>query len=85
MGANMGTDEVGEETMTKDCLMDANEVAEFLGLAVGTIYHLVSQKRLACVRLSPRCLRFRRGDLEKWVATKFEDCGNVGSRVRTGK
>ena len=87
MGANMvaGTSGVGEETMTQDCLMDVNEVAQFLGLAVGTIYHLVSQNRLACVRLSPRCLRFRRSDLEAWIAAKVVDSGDVGSRARSGK
>jgi excisionase family DNA binding protein len=49
-------------------LMTVNDVAEFLGLAVGTIYHLVSQKRIPCVRLSARCLRFRRSDLDEFIA-----------------
>jgi excisionase family DNA binding protein len=52
-----------EKTVNEDRLMDVNEVAEFLGLAVGTVYHLVSQKRLPCLRLSARCLRFRKSDL----------------------
>lgn len=58
--------------MNDDRLMDVNEVAEFLGLAVGTIYHLVSEKRLPCIRLSARCLRFRRSDLEKLIANLAE-------------
>ena len=49
-------------------LMTVTEVAEYLGLAVGTIYHMVSQKRLPCVRLSARCLRFRRSDLDEFIA-----------------
>jgi excisionase family DNA binding protein len=58
--------------MSDDRLLDVNEVAEFLGLAVGTVYHLVSQKRLPCIRLSARCLRFRRSDLEKHITNLAE-------------
>lgn len=58
---------IGEETMSNQ-LMTVTEVAEYLGLAVGTIYHMVSQKRLPCVRLSARCLRFRRSDLDEFIA-----------------
>jgi excisionase family DNA binding protein len=58
--------------MNDDRLLNVNEVAEFLGLAVGTVYHLVSQKRLPCIRLSARCLRFRRSDLEKLIANLAE-------------
>ena len=61
-----------EQTVIGDRLMDVNEVAEFLGLAVGTVYHLVSQKRLPCVRLSARCLRFRQSDLDKLIANLAE-------------
>jgi excisionase family DNA binding protein len=58
--------------MSDDRLMNVNQVAKFLGLAPGTIYHLVSEKRLPCVRLSARCLRFRRSDLEKLIANLAE-------------
>ena len=56
-----------EKAVNEDRLMDVNEVAEFLGLAVGTVYHLVSQKRLPCLRLSARCLRFRKSDLNAFI------------------
>jgi excisionase family DNA binding protein len=55
------------EAVNEDRLMNVNEVAEFLGLAVGTVYHLVSQKRLPCLRLSARCLRFRKSDLNAFL------------------
>jgi excisionase family DNA binding protein len=58
--------------MNDDRLMDVNEVAEFLGLAVGSVYHMASAKRLPCIRLSARCLRFRRSDLEKLIANLAE-------------
>jgi excisionase family DNA binding protein len=48
-------------------LLNIKEVAALTGLAVGSIYHLVSQKRIPVVRLSARCIRFRRSDLEKWI------------------
>jgi excisionase family DNA binding protein len=56
----------------KTRLMKIEEVAAILGLAVGTIYHLVSQRRLPCVRLSKRCLRFRESDLERFIAEKSQ-------------
>jgi excisionase family DNA binding protein len=68
-----GTEGIGGTDMNQNHLMDVNEVAEFLGLAVGSIYHMVSQKRIPCVRLSARCLRFRRSDLDKHIATLLEE------------
>jgi excisionase family DNA binding protein len=54
----------------KDALMTVMEAAEFLGLVPGTVYHFVSERRIPCVHLSARCVRFRRSDLEAWVAAK---------------
>jgi len=48
-------------------LLTVKEVAELLGLAPGSVYHWISQNRLPCVRLSPRCVRFRRKDLEALI------------------
>ena len=50
-------------------LLNVNEVAELLGLSVGCIYHLVSQKRIPAVKLSSRCVRFRRSDIEHWISS----------------
>jgi predicted DNA-binding transcriptional regulator AlpA len=36
-------------------------------LAVGTLYHFVSAKRIPVVRLSRRCIRFRYSDLINWI------------------
>ncbi len=49
-------------------LMTVREVAQFLNLSVGGTYQLVSQKRIPVTRLSSRCIRFRRSDLEQWIA-----------------
>lgn len=50
-----------------DRLLTINEVADFTGLTVGTLYHLVSEKRIPVVRLSRRCLRFKRSALLAWI------------------
>lgn len=48
-------------------LFNVKEVAELTGFSVGTIYHFVSQRRIPFVRISSRCIRFRREDIEKWL------------------
>ncbi len=51
-------------------LMDINAVATWTGLSVGTLYHFVSQRRIPFIRISARCIRFRRCDLESWLSTR---------------
>ena len=48
-------------------LLNIKEVSELTGLSTGTIYHFVSQRRIPFVRISSRCIRFRREDIEKWL------------------
>ena len=54
----------------RDDLADVNEIAEFLHLSPGTVYHLISQERIPFVRLSARCVRFRRSDIDRWIAER---------------
>jgi excisionase family DNA binding protein len=68
-------------------LMNIRAVASWTGLSVGTLYHLISQKRIPVVRISSRCVRFRLSDLEKWVAEKVvpsqnPKCSVIGERER---
>jgi excisionase family DNA binding protein len=60
-----------------DRLLKIDEVAELTGLAVGTLYHLVSEKRIPVVRISSRCIRFRLSSLEDW----FEQLTEVAERM----
>jgi predicted DNA-binding transcriptional regulator AlpA len=53
-----------------DRLLKIAEAAQFLNVAPGSLYHLVSQGRVPCIHLSKRCLRFRMADLQAWIATK---------------
>jgi excisionase family DNA binding protein len=50
-----------------DRLLTVRELAERLGISSGTAYHWISQRRLPCVRLSSRCVRFRESDVEKML------------------
>jgi excisionase family DNA binding protein len=44
------------------------ETARLLGLPVGTVYALVHQRRIPHVRLGPRLVRFRKEELDEWIA-----------------
>jgi excisionase family DNA binding protein len=48
------------------------EVAEFLGLSAGSIYHMLSEKRLPFIRISARCERFDPDMVMKWAAERAE-------------
>jgi excisionase family DNA binding protein len=61
-----------ESTAEVDHLWTVVEAARFLNLSPGTIYHLLSQKRLPCIRISQRCVRFDKRSLAAWVATLAE-------------
>ncbi len=58
----------GKETMSdQKILLTAAEVAKLTGFAEGTIRHFVSQRRIPFVRISARCVRFRRSDIDAWL------------------
>ena len=60
------------ETIRNERLLTISEVAEMTGMAVGTLYHVVSQGRIPVVRLSKRCIRFRYSDLLEWIEMHTE-------------
>ena len=69
-------------------LLTAREVAKLTGFAEGTIRHFVSQHRIPVVRISARCVRFRRSDIDAWleqmvVAPALE--GIAGNGGKPGK
>jgi prophage regulatory protein len=54
-----------------DALMTIREAADFLRVSPLTLYHWINEGRgIPVVRLSSRCVRFRRSDLEEWISTK---------------
>ena len=50
-----------------DQLWTVVEAAHFLNLSPGTLYHLISQRRVPVIRISSRCVRFSRRELLQWV------------------
>ena len=56
-------------------LIDIRELSRLTGLSVGTLYHWVSQRRIPCVRLSVRCVRFSIPAIREWLADLSDpDC-----------
>jgi excisionase family DNA binding protein len=51
-------------------LLTIREVSQLTGLSVGTLYHWISEGRIPVVRFSKRCVRFRKNDIEEWIAAK---------------
>ena len=62
----------GAEAMTDDRLWNIEEFAKFVGIAVGSAYHLVSQGRVPVVKLSARCIRFRPSEIAAWIESKTQ-------------
>jgi excisionase family DNA binding protein len=53
----------------EDRLLKIDEAAAYLGVAVGTLYHWVSQERIPVVRISGRAVRFRLSALNNWATS----------------
>jgi len=48
------------------------EVAGLLRLSPKTIYNMVYEGRIPCIRLSNKCVRFDRVEIEKWLKRKTQ-------------
>ena len=68
-----------EAIADNDRLLTVAEAARFLNLAPGSLYHLISQRRIPVIRLSSRCVRLSRSMLMEWLETLSEpaDRGDV--------
>jgi excisionase family DNA binding protein len=49
-------------------LWRVDEAAAYLHISVGTAYHWASQKRIPCLHLGARCLRFDPQEVKLWAA-----------------
>ena len=54
----------------KSQLLKAEEIAAMLGLKVQTVYAMARRGELEKVKLSRRCLRFRAGEVERFIERK---------------
>jgi len=53
-----------------DALVDAKEAADLLGVKPRTIWDWRKQGRLPYVEISPSCYRFRKSDIEQFLAKR---------------
>jgi excisionase family DNA binding protein len=51
-------------------LLGYAEASQLLGIKLGTLYSMVHERRIPFYRLSGRMVRFRRADLERWLAER---------------
>lgn len=50
-----------------DRKLSYQEAADFLGLPVGTLYAMVSTKKIPHYRISKRLIRFSEAELQRWT------------------
>jgi len=78
--------EDGMMTESKErLLIDIRELSELTGISVGTLYHWTSERRIPCVRLSQRCLRFSLPAIREWLAARNEPASNETQERRVRK
>lgn len=51
-------------------LLKAEEIASMLGLKVQTVYAMARRGDFEKIKLSRKCLRFRAGDVERFIEEK---------------
>jgi len=49
-------------------ILTYREAAEYLRTPVNTLYWLIAQQRIPHFRIGPRSVRFRRSELDAWLA-----------------
>ena len=66
-----GAGEIADEMSEPKILLTAAEVAALTGFSEGTIRHWTSQRKIPFLRISGRCVRYSRRDIESWLAEKL--------------
>lgn len=51
-------------------LLSIDELSEILGVTKSTIYSWTSRNKIPHIKLSKRLLKFRKNDIEAWIAKK---------------
>ena len=57
-------------TMKSESLLTVDDLVELLQVPKSRIYRWSHEGRLPIVRISSRCIRFRRSDIERWLRKK---------------
>ena len=61
---------------SNDELIDYDKVEKEWHIPKGTVRAWVSRSQIPHIRLSPRCVRFRRSDLKEWLASRSVKVAN---------
>ncbi|MBI3183142.1 MAG: helix-turn-helix domain-containing protein [Myxococcales bacterium] len=51
-------------------MLNYADAARMIGVPVGTLYSWVGRQQIPHVRLGPRLVRFRRAEIDAWLAQK---------------
>ncbi len=65
-------------------LLTYKQASGFLQIQLGTLYSLVSQRRIPHIRLSNRMVRFRRSDIENWISNQEVSVKDIKSKISRG-
>lgn len=68
-----------------DKYLTISDVAEKLGVKKGTIYAWLFQKRLPCIKLTGKMVRFRESDLEAWLKSKTTQPAEAKPLMKRGR
>ena len=71
--------------LESDSLLDIRAVAAWSRLSIGTLYHFISMRKIPFVRISARCIRFRKRDLESWLVEKIVPADDSARPCRNGR
>ncbi len=56
-------------------MLTVNEVADMLGVAKSTVYQLIFYGRIPYYKMSKKCVRFKKSEIEKWLQARHkEEC-----------
>lgn len=66
----------------EDRILTVYQAADLLHLCPGTIYHLVSQRKLPVIKISRRCIRFSREALLLWLDSLTQPVSTSPSKHR---
>lgn len=65
--------ETPQEKPTEDELLNAAQVGQMLGCVSRYPLQLAAERKLACIRLGKKCVRFRRSDVLAYIESKREE------------
>jgi predicted DNA-binding transcriptional regulator AlpA len=80
-----GAGEVADEMSEPKLLLTAAEVEALTGFCEGTLRHWTSALRIPVVRISARCVRLRRSDIDRWIAERVVDAKAINVTAPGGR